>query len=274
MGARRDEAKPENGERMVIELIIGVALAIITLVILSRSLRINSEWNQAMVFRLGKYNRTVGPGMYFTYPFVENAIVRDMRTTPMDIREQATITKDNVPVRVDAVAFIRIIDINKSVLNIRDLHQALNSFSQVTLRNIVGEMDLDDVLSRREVIATRMREAVDEVAEKWGVDIERVELQNIGIPESMQRAMAQQAEAEREARGVLIKSQAEEKASENYQKASAHLEKSKYGFALRQLQTISDISHDQSNTIILFPTEGFNPSLLGTLGAKVPEPRR
>lgn len=258
---------------MVTELLIGLGLALVALVVVSRSFRINSEWNQSIILRLGKFNRIVGPGVYFTYPFAETAIVRDMRTTPMDIREQTTITKDNVPVRVDAVAFIRIIDIKKSILNVRDLTQALGSFSQVTLRNIVGEMDLDDVLSKRDVIANRMRKAVDEVAEKWGVDIERVELQNIGIPESMQRAMAQQAEAEREARGVLIKSQAEYKASENYMRASELLEKSKYGFGLRQLQTISDISQDQSNTIILYPTEGFNPALLGTIGAKVPKPK-
>ncbi len=262
-----------NGEEMVVELIIGVSVLLVPLILLARTLHVNSQWNQAVVLRLGKYDRTVGPGLYYTYPFIEEAFVRDMRTAPMDIREQATITKDNVPVRVDAVAFIKIIDIEKSIFNVSDLDEALKDFSQIALRNIVGEMDLDDVLSKREVIAERMRATVDEVADKWGVDIERIELQNIGIPEEMQRAMAQQAEAEREARGVLIKSEAEMNAAQNYQKASKALEKSKYGFSLRQLQTISDISHDQSNTIILYPTEGFNPTLLGTVGAKVPKPR-
>ena len=225
------------------------------------------------MLRLGKYNRTVGLGLYFTYPIIERVIKRDMRTTPMDIREQATITEDNVPVRVDTVAFIKVIDIEKSIFNVKDLSVALRSFSQIALRNIVGEMNLDGVLSKRDVIAERMRATVDEVADKWGVDIERIELQNIGIPESMQRAMTQQAEVEREARGVLIKSEAEMKAAKNYQNAPKSLEKSKYGFSLRQLQTVSDISHDQSNTVILYPTEGFNPALLGTISTKVPKPR-
>ena len=258
---------------MIIELMAGVGVLLVALIILSRMLRVNLQWDRAVVLRLGKYNRTVGPGLYFTIPLIESVIKRDMRTTPMDIREQATITKDNVPVRVDAVAFIKVIEIEKSIFNVKDLGEALRSFSQIALRNIVGEMDLDGVLSKREVIAERMRAAVDEVADKWGVDIERIELQNIGIPGEMQRAMAQQAEAEREARGVLIKSKAEMSAAQNYQKASKTLEKSKYGFALRQLQTVSDISHDQSNTIILYPTEGFNPALLGTLSAKVPKPK-
>jgi regulator of protease activity HflC (stomatin/prohibitin superfamily) len=258
---------------MIVELIILVSALIVALIIISRMFHVNSQWNKAVVLRLGKFNRTVGPGLYTTYPLIEKVIVRDMRTMPMDIREQATITKDNVPVHVDAVAFIRVIDIEKSIFNVSDLSEALKSFSQIALRNIVGEMNLDDVLSKREVIAERMQATVDEVADKWGVDIERIELQNIGIPEEMQRAMAQQAEAEREARGVLIKSEAELNAAQNYQKASKVLEKSKYGFSLRQLQTISDISHDQSNTIILYPTEGFNPALLGTISAKVPKPR-
>jgi len=157
-----------------------------------------NEWEQAIILKLGRYKRTVGPGVFFKWPFIENVITRDIRIRTLDIPRQEVITKDNISVGVDAVVFLKVIDTKKSIINIQDFIYAIKQYSQTTLRNVIGQKSLDELLEKREDIAVAIKSAVDKKADKWGVDVTGIELQNIELPEDMKRIMARQAEAERE----------------------------------------------------------------------------
>jgi regulator of protease activity HflC (stomatin/prohibitin superfamily) len=258
---------------MAIGLLMYGFLGLVGLVTLASGININKEWEQAVILRLGRYNRTKAGGLFFKWPFLESKIVRDLRTHNIDIEKQEAITKDNIAVYVDAVAFIKIVDSRKSVLNISDLADSLRKYAQTVLRNTVGEFELDDLLMKRQEVADKVRMSVDRLADNWGVDIENLELQNIELPEDMKRVMARQAEAEREKRGVIIAAEGEMVAADKLREASMILEKTKYAYALRQLQTISDVSQDQSNTIIFAPSDSLNaPILTSGISAKVPKP--
>jgi len=230
--------------------------AFIPLGILASGIRVNKEWVEAIILRFGKYKRTKKAGIFYVIPFIERAIQRDMRITTLDIPRQEVITKDNISAYVDAVVFLKVTDTMKSIVNIKDYFVAVGQYSRTTLRDIIGQELLDDLLAKRDKIAGSIKKIVDIEAEKWGVDIQRVELQNIELPEDMKRVMAVQAEAERESRAVLIKADAEKKASKTLKEAGDQLKKSPIGLQLRILETLSDVSKDQSNTIIFaLPTE-------------------
>jgi regulator of protease activity HflC (stomatin/prohibitin superfamily) len=233
-------------------LIIVAVLSIVTII---ASVRINQQWENAVILRLGRYNRTEGPGLFLIIPYIEKQIKRDMRVITMDIPRQEVITKDNISVGVDAVVFMRVVDAVKSVVNIQNVDYAVLQYSQTTLRNIIGQRDLDEVLEKRKEIAFSIKENVDEESDKWGVDVTSIELQNIELPENMKRVMARQAEAEREKRAVIIKSQGEIEAAENLKNAADILMSSAGSVAvkLREFETLSDISYDQSNTIVFYP---------------------
>ncbi len=231
------------------------------------AVRINNQWEQSIVLRLGKYSRTTGPGIFFLIPFIEEAISRDLRIRTTDIPRQECITRDNISVDVDAVVFMQVVDAKKSIVNIQDFLFSVKQYSQTTLRNVIGQRNLDELLEKREDIAKSIKKIVDEEADKWGVDILRIELQNIELPEDMKRIMARQAEAEREKRGVIIASEGEVEASKNLLIAADTLMKSKGQVAvrLRELATISDVSQDQSNTIVFYPTNlGLDTVVSGT----------
>lgn len=242
------------------------------LVLLSGSIKINKEWQEAIILRLGKFNRVKKAGLFLKIPLLESAWRIDTRIRTLDMKEQMVITKDNISVRIDAVLFYKVADTKMALINVEDYEFSVLQYAQATLRSVVGQKELDDILEKRDEIAHDVQSAVDKEVGKWGLDIHSIELQDIILPESMKRAMSRQAEAEREKRGVIIASEGEVIASKNLQKASQTLENTKYAFGLRQLQTISDVSHDQSNTIIFYPTEGFNPDLFAGMGAKVPKP--
>ena len=249
-------------------VILGVGLA-------ASIVKVNKEWDQAVVFRLGQFNRVEKSGLYYIIPFIESSIKIDVRVRTMDIPAQEAITKDNISVKVDAVVFYKIEDTMKALINVEDYIYAVRQFSQTTLRNVIGEKDLDEILEKREDIAKAIKNAVDQSANEWGVDIHKVELQNIELPEDMKRIMARQAEAEREKRGVIIASEGELEAAENLVEASKKLEESIYGYKLRELQTISDVSQDRSNTIIFVPADSLSSPLLAAgIAAKVPEDER
>jgi regulator of protease activity HflC (stomatin/prohibitin superfamily) len=235
--------------------------------ILYSSVRMNNQWEEAIVLRLGKYVRTVGAGIFFIIPFIESAISRDLRVRTLDIRKQQVITKDNISVGVDAVVFLKVVDTKRSIINIQNFIYAVKQYSQTTLRNVIGQKMLDELLEKRESIAKSVKGIVDEQSDKWGVDIEGIELQDIELPEDMKRIMARQAEAEREKRGVIIASEGEVEAAKNLQKAADILMESKgqIGVRLRELATISDVSQDQSNTIVFYPTSlGMDSVVSGT----------
>lgn len=255
----------------MIDLILYLLTGIVIIAFLAVGLHVNKEWEETVILRLGRYNRLQKAGIFFTIPFIESTTTADIRTRTMDIPAQEAITKDNISVKVDAVVFYKIEDTTKAILNVDDYMYAVRQFSQTTLRNVVGEKDLDEILERREDIAKAIKSTVDQASKNWGVDIEKVELQNIELPEDMKRIMARQAEAEREKRGVIIASEGELEAAKNLVEASKKLEESRYGYRLRELQTISDVSQDRSNTIIFVPAESLNSDLLSAgVAARVP----
>ncbi|MBD3208211.1 MAG: slipin family protein [Candidatus Nealsonbacteria bacterium] len=262
----------EKGQAKIVPILIGLFLVwavsslagsfvswpliVLLLILAVASVRINNEWDRAVIFRLGKYVRTAGPGLFFLIPGIEKSISRDVRISTVDIPQQEAITQDNISVKVDAVVFLRIIDAKKNVINIQNFMYAVRQYAQTTLRNVIGQRSLDELLERRKEIAIAIKKTVDEEAADWGVDITRIELQNIELPEDMKRVMARQAEAERERRAVVIKSKGEIEAAENLKSAANLLMESKGGVAvkLREFETISDISYDRSNTIVFFPS--------------------
>ena len=156
-------------------------LALFTAWLAGSSVRMNNEWEQAIILRLGKYKRTVSAGIFFKWPFIESIITRDIRIRTLDIPRQEVITKDNISVGVDAVAFLKVIDTKKSIINIQDFLYAVKQYSQTTLRNVIGQKDLDELLEKREEIALAIKKIVDMEAEKWGIDVTAIELQGNGI---------------------------------------------------------------------------------------------
>lgn len=234
----------------IVFIIVTIVLLFFGIILLSSMIVINKEWEKALVFRLGRYSREFGPGLNFKLPFIERIIKRDMRTRAIDMPKQAAITRDNISVIIDAVMLMRIIDAKKSVIEIEDFSYAIQQRAQTALRNIVGTFDLDNLLSKRQEIALQLKEVVDADSGDWGIDIRSVELQNILLPEDMKRAMAVQAEADREARAIKIKAKAELEASKDYAKAAETMKNVPAALELRKLETLTDVSKDQSNTIV------------------------
>ncbi|MCD6402848.1 MAG: slipin family protein [Candidatus Aenigmarchaeota archaeon] len=225
-----------------------ISVALIALAI--SGIRVVWQYEKGVKFRFGKFIGTVEPGLTYVFPLVENLIKVDMRVRTVDIPPQEVITKDNVSIKVNAVVYFKVVDAAKSVLEIENVEYAVAQYAQTALRDVIGNMELDEILSKREVIGNKIRKIVDEVSSDWGVDIVSVNIQDIQLPENMKRAMARQAEAEREKRATVIKSEGEVQASLKLKKAAEMLSKAPGALHLRTLQTINDISPDQSNTIV------------------------
>ena len=246
---------------------------IVILALLAMSIRINQQWEESVVLRLGRYNRKTKAGIFLKIPFIERKITIDRRIITQDITRQEVITKDNISVQIDAVVFYKVKDVDKAVINIENYKYSIRLQSQATMRDIVGEYELDELLEKRDEIAKKIKLIVDKKTDEWGIDIDQIKLQNIELPEAMKRVMARQAEAEREKRAVIIKSQGELEAATNLKKASDEMQKSKYAIELRKLSTISDVSQDQSNTIVFaVPIEAMNSAMAASSGLKVPKP--
>jgi regulator of protease activity HflC (stomatin/prohibitin superfamily) len=244
----------------------------IIMIFVFSTIKVNKQWEQAIILKLGKYSRTKGPGLFFKAPIFEQIYRRDMRVMTLDIRKQEVITKDNISVRIDAVVFMKVKDAMKSVIVIQDYVYSVQQYSQTTLRNVVGRYELDELLTQREKIAEEVKKIVDKTSEEWGVDISIVELQDIELPEDMKRIIARQAEAEREKRGDIIKSEGELKAAENLKKAAEILALSPNAIELRRLAVLSDVSQDQSNTIVFaVPIESLSGAMAASSGLKVPK---
>ena len=230
-------------------------MLLILLFLILLSVRIVKEWERGVVLTLGKYSRKAKPGINIIIPFVENLIVVDMRITTLDIPKQEVITKDNVTIKVNAVVYMRIEDEEKAILKIRDLHYAVAQYAQTALRDVIGEIELDELLANREAVAEKIKQLVDRETAEWGVDIVSIKLQDVELPDNMKRAMARQAEAEREKRAVIIKSEGEVVAAQNLLKAAKMLEKAKPALHLRTLQTLTDVSSDKNTIIFTLPLE-------------------
>jgi len=234
----------------------GLPLLIIGGIMLLSGIKIIYEYQRAIVFTLGRFSGILNPGLNYVIPIIQSSRTVDMRIKTVDIPKQEVMTKDNVPVSVNAVVYFRIEDPKAAVLEIEDYTYAVSQYGQTALRDVIGNKELDFVLTERDQIADEIKMIVDKETSRWGVDITAIKIQDIELPADMKRAMARQAEAERERRATIIMAEGELKASENLSKAAERLASSKGALHLRTLQTVSDVSADQSNTIIiLLPIE-------------------
>src|SRR3954471_294335 len=231
--------------------IIGVILAII-LLIAGSGLRVVQEYERGVIFRLGRCVGAKGPGLFFIIPFFDKMRKVNLQTQAVPITSQQVITKDNVTVAVDAVAYFRVKDPVASVIMIQNWYNAAQLVAQTSLRSIIGRHELDQLLGERDRINLELKAALDEQTEPWGVEVQLVEVRDVGLPEQMQRAMARQAEAERERRAKIIAAEGELQASEKLGEAAATMSRNPGAMQLRTLQTMSEISAERNSTII-FP---------------------
>lgn len=223
---------------------------IILILILMSAIKIVPEYQRIVVFRLGRLIGAKGPGLVIVIPVVDRVIRVDLRIVTLDVPVQEVITKDNVPIKVNAVVYFRVMDPANSVIEVENYMLATSQLSQTTLRSVIGGAELDEVLSSREKINSELQKIIDERTDSWGIKVSAVEVKELELPEGMKRAMAKQAEAEREKRAVIINSEGEVAASENLSKAAALLASTPGALHLRTLNSINDISSDQSNTIV------------------------
>ncbi len=231
-------------------------LAILLFLFLLTSVRIANQYERAVIFRLGKYARTAGPGLYLLIPLIEWQITIDMRTMTTSVEQQEAITRDNVPIKINAVIWRKTVDPKRAVIEVVDVGNSVVQVAITSLRNVIGQHTLDDVLKEQETISKALQISIDTVTEPWGVKVERVQMKNVEIPESMQRAMAQEAEALREKRARQIKAQAELDAASLLRQAAETIMQSPAGLELRRMQMITEVGAEQNTmTIIMMPSE-------------------
>lgn len=230
---------------------LGIIISIIVI-----SIRQVNQYERGVMFTLGKFTGLRQPGWSLVFPIFQTMRKVDMRTTVVDVPPQDTITKDNVTVSVNAVIYYRIFDASKAVLEVQNVHYAVSQLSQTTMRNIAGSVTLDELLSNRDHVSDQIQLIVDKASDPWGVKVESVDLKDIQLPQEMQRTIGKQAEAEREKRAVIINAEGELAASENLAKAARILAETPGALHLRTLQSINDMSSDQSNTVVyMVPVE-------------------
>ncbi len=242
---------------------VAVVLIFVASVLIS-SIKIVSEYERGVIFRLGRVQGgPKGPGLFILLPFVDRMVKIDLRTVTMDVPPQDVITRDNVPARVNAVIYFRVVDPNKSVIEVENHVLATSQISQTTLRSVLGQRDLDDLLTNRDEINSELQTIIDEQTDPWGIKVSVVEVKDVEIPQQMQRAMARQAESERERRAKIIAAEGEYQASERLRQAADRLE-SPTALQLRLFQTMGEIAINQNSTIILpIPLDLFRPFLEG-----------
>jgi regulator of protease activity HflC (stomatin/prohibitin superfamily) len=234
------------------DLIFIFAIAIAALIVISAAVRIVNEYERGVVFRLGRYVGIRGPGLIFLIPFIERMVKVDLRTVTMDVPAQECITMDTVTVKVDAVVYFRVMKPQDAVLNVEQYIRASSLLCQTTLRNVVGQSDLEDLLAHRDKINIKMQELIDEGTAPWGIKVSMVEVRDVQLPETMQRAMAAQAEAERERRAKVVHATGEFEAAQKLADAAKVIATEPSALQLRYLQTLANISSDKTNTIV-FP---------------------
>ncbi|AEK73948.1 slipin family protein [Thermococcus indicus] len=231
-------------------VVISIVLLFV-LIILATAIKIVKEYERAVIFRLGRVVGARGPGLFFIIPIFEKAVIVDLRTRVLDVPVQETITKDNVPVRVNAVVYFRVVDPVKAVTQVANYIMATSQIAQTTLRSVIGQAHLDELLSEREKLNLQLQKIIDEATDPWGIKVSTVEIKDVELPSGMQRAMARQAEAERERRARITLAEAERQAAEKLRDAAEIVSQHPMALQLRTLQTISDVASDKSNVIIL-----------------------
>src|SRR5512138_2129637 len=218
---------------------IVVIVVIIVIIILLSAVKVFPEYQRGVIFRLGRLMPPKGPGLFFIIPIVDRVVRVDLRTITFDVPAQEVITKDNVPAKVNAVAYFRVVDPSKSVVEVQSFTAATSQIAQTTLRSVLGQSDLDHLLTERDKLNARLQEIIDEQTEPWGVKVTVVEIKDVEIPQGMQRAMARQAEAERERRAKVIAAEGEFQASEKLAQAAEVLSRNSAAIQLRYLQTLA-----------------------------------
>lgn len=241
----------QNKNMEFILVIIGFVFYIIVI-----SIKQINQYERGVRFTFGKYTGMMEPGWRLVLPVIQTYQKVDVRIKAVDVPDQNAITRDNVTVKVNAVIYYKVSDANKAIIEVEDFRYAISQYAQTTMRNIVGEVTLDELLSSRDKIAERIREIVDKETDAWGLKVQNVELKDVSLPPDMERTIGKQAEAEREKRAVIINSEGELAASTNLAKAAEMLSKTPGALHLRTLQSINDMASDQSNTVVyMVPVE-------------------
>jgi regulator of protease activity HflC (stomatin/prohibitin superfamily) len=228
-----------------------IPLIILAAIILPQAVRVLREYERGVVFRLGKLIGAKGPGLIFLIPVVDRMVKMDLRVVTIDVTRQEIMTRDNVPVTVDAVVYFRVIDPIASVVKVENFWKATSLIAQTTLRSVLGQAELDELLSKREAINVKLQEIIDRQTDPWGVKVTAVEVKDVVLPETMKRAMARQAEAERERRAKIVNAEGEFQAAEKMVQAAAMISEQPIALQLRYLQTMREISGERNTTTFL-----------------------
>ena len=240
-------------EALVTLIIVGI---IIVCMFVLPGIKIVNQFERGVILTLGKFSSIKDPGLRLIVPYFQRMIKVDVRTTPIDVPKQEVITKDNVTVGVDAIVYFRVINASKAILETTNYVYATSQFAQAALRDVTGNFELDDLLSKRDEISQQIKVIVDAQTDKWGIDVENVKLQNIELPNDMKRAMAKQAESERERRAAIITAEGEKASAHAVSEAARLLAATPGGLSIRTLQTLEKISMDPSQkTIVILPTD-------------------
>ena len=228
-----------------------IVVAVLAIFILPQALRILREYERGVIFRLGKLQGAKGPGIIFLIPVVDKMVRMDLRVVTIDVPKQEIMTKDNVPATVDAVVYFRVVDPNAAVVKVENFWKATSLIGQTTLRSVLGQSALDELLSQRDVINQKLQEIIDKQTEPWGIKVTSVEVKEVALPDSMKRAMAKQAEAERERRAKVVNAEGEFQAAEKMVQAAALIAKEPIALQLRYLQTMREMASEHNTTTFL-----------------------
>jgi regulator of protease activity HflC (stomatin/prohibitin superfamily) len=235
-----------------------IPLIIVGLFILTSAVKILREYERGVIFRLGKLIAAKGPGVIFLIPIVDKMVRMDLRVVTIDVPKQEVMTRDNVPATVDAVVYFRVVDANAAVVKVENYWRATSLVAQTTLRSVLGQSELDELLAHRDKINATLQEIIDRQTDPWGIKVTSVEIKDVALPEEMKRAMAKQAEAERERRAKIVNAEGEFQAAEKMAQAAAVISKEPMALQLRYLQTMREMSNERSSTIFMpLPIELF-----------------
>jgi len=246
------------------DLIVWLVISLLVIGIISSAVRVLFEYQRGVVFRLGRFAMVKGPGLRFVIPVIDKIIKVSLRTVAMDVPPQDVITKDNVSVKVNAVLYFRVVEPEKALIEVEDYLYATSQLAQTSLRSVLGQCELDELLSHRDRINQQLQELLDRQTDPWGVKISNVEIKHVDLPQEMQRAMARQAEAERERRAKVIHAEGEFQASQKLADAAGVISKESGALQLRFLQTLTEIATEKNSTIIFpVPLDLLKPFLKG-----------
>ena len=250
----------------------GITILVIAIVILASAIKVFKEYERGVIFRLGRVVGAKGPGLFFIIPVMDRVVKVSLRTQTFDVKPQEIITKDNVPVKVNAVAYFRVVDPNKAVVEVENYRLATLQIAQTTLRGVLGQVELDELLTERDKINQKLQQIIDGQTDPWGIKVSIVEVKEVELPDTMKRAMARQAEVERDRRAKIINAQGEYQAAEKLSQAAKIIGQYPAAIQLRYLQTLSEVaSENNSTTLFPVPIDLFAPFIKKMMETKKKE---